>query len=215
MAQRTIHALLGELILKEEPVKDEERFLLGCILPDAYASRESREVTHFMDQSIPGMRYFDFDAFRARFADRMDDALYLGYYLHLVQDNCYRRFFRARLGLRIDPNKPEQVAALHRDYTILNAGIVARFGLRYRVERPADFEKEPLNAVVPFALDAFLEAYARDFTVSETGELRYITMALLDEYIAGCLPLCIQELRALKRGERYLCARDMAWTRPV
>ena len=214
MAQRTIHALLGELILKEEPVEHEERFLLGCILPDAYAERESREVTHFMDQSIPGMRYFDFDAFRERFADRMDDALYRGYYLHLVQDNCYRRFFRARLGLRIDPNKPVQVAALHRDYRILNAGVVARFGLRYRVERPADFEKEPLNALADFVLDEFLAEYARDFTISETGELRYLTMALLDEYIAGCLPLCVEELRALKRGERYLCARDMAWTRP-
>ena len=214
MAQRTIHALLGERILQEEPVEHEARFLLGCILPDAYASRKSREVTHFMDQSIPGMRFFNFDAFRERFADRMDDALYLGYYLHLVQDNCYRRFFRARLGVRIDPNKPEQVAALHRDYTILNAGIVARFGLRYRVERPADFEQEPLNAIAPFALDGFLDEYARDFTISETGELRFLTMAALDEYVAGCLPLCVEELRALKRGERCLCARDMAWTRP-
>lgn len=215
MAQRTIHALLGELILKEEPVEDEARFLLGCILPDAYEARESRAATHFMNHSIPGMRYFDFDAFRARFAAHMDDALYLGYYLHLVQDNCYRRFFRSRLSLKIDTDNARQVAALHRDYTILNAEIVARYGLRYRVARPADFEAEPLNAVAPFALDAFLDEYARDFTVSETGELRYLTMALLDEYIAGCLPLCVEELRALKRGERYLCARDMAWTRPV
>ena len=214
MAQRTIHALLGERILQEEPVEHEERFLLGCILPDAYAERGERAAAHCMNQSIPGMRYFDFDAFRERFADRMDDALYLGYYLHLVQDNCYRRFFRERLGVRIDPNKPEQVAALHRDYTILNAGIVARFGLRYRVERPADFEAEPLNALASFVLDEFLAEYARDFTCSETVELRFLTMAALDEYVAGCLPLCIQELRALKRGERCLCARDMAWTRP-
>ena len=215
MAQRTIHALLGELILQEEPVGNEERFLLGCILPDAYAERGERAATHFMNHSIPGMRYFDFDAFRERFADRMDDALYIGYYLHLVQDNCYRRFFRARLGLRIDPNKPEQVAALHRDYTILNAEIVARFGLRDRAERPADFACEPLNALADFVLDGFLEAFACDFTTRETGELRYLTMAALDEYIAGCLPLCVEELRALKRGERFLCARDMAWTRPV
>ena len=95
MAQRTIHYVLGELLLCECPVRDRKRFLLGSILPDAYSAQEERKLAHFTDRSTPGIMFFDFDAFRRRFGDRMAaDDLYLGYYMHLVEDNFYRVFFR-------------------------------------------------------------------------------------------------------------------------
>ena len=214
MAQRTIHYLLGRLLLREEPVGDAERFLLGCLLPDAYADLADRPATHFINRSIPGMHYFDYDAFRERFAAQMGDPLYQGYCLHLLEDNCYRLFFRQRLALPIDPEDAEQVAALHRDYRLLNARIVARYGLRCEVEHPAAFAREPLSTVAAFATEDFLAAFARDFTEKEEGELRFLTEAALEEYLDGCYPLCLEALRALRHGGRLLPAADLAWTDP-
>ena len=215
MAQRTIHYLLGELMLRECPVRDRKRFLLGSILPDAFADLSQRALTHFTDRSIPGFMYFDFDAFRERFGEKMaEDDLYLGYYMHLVEDNFYRNFFRARLGVAIDNQKPEQVRRLHLDYTLLNNYIVERYGLRSEVERPADFEAEPLAAVARFDLDGFLREFEGDFVRQVTGETRYLTEAVLEEFLALYYEPCLRELRTVMSGGSGLIARDMAWSRP-
>ena len=215
MAQRTIHYLLGELLLRQVPLPDRRRFLLGSILPDAFAELSERAKTHFTNRSIPGYMYFDFDAFRNRFGVKMAaDDLYLGYYMHLMEDNYYRVFFRERLGVAIDNQKPEQVQRLHLDYTLLNAYIVGRYGLRNEVERPADFEKEPLAAVARFDLDGFLAAFDGDFTRQVEGETRYLTETVLEDFLALHYESCLRELRTVLQGGRGLIARDMAWSKP-
>ncbi len=215
MAQRTIHWLFGELLLREYPVRDRKRFLLGSILPDAYRGHEERKLAHFTDRSTPGLMYFDFDAFRLRFGGLMAaDDLYLGYYLHLVEDNFYRVFFRERVGVGIDGMAPETVTLLHRDYTLLNAYIVERYEIRNEAERPADFESEPINEIAHFDLDRFLADFAGDFTRRAEGETRYLTESMLDEFLARYLPQSLRELRTVRAGGRGLTARDMAWTVP-
>ena len=196
-------------------MRDRRRFLLGSILPDAFAEHAHRALTHFTNRSIPGYMYFDFDAFRERFGEKMaEDDLYLGYYMHLVEDNFYRVFFRQRVGVSIDNQKPEQVQRLHKDYTLLNVYIVERYGIHSEVERPADFESEPLNAVARFDLDGFLAEFEGDFVRRVEGETRYLTEAALEEFLALYYEPCLRELRTVQRGERGLIARDMAWTKP-
>ena len=213
MAQRTIHYVFGELLLRECPVRDRQRFLLGSILPDAYADRADREATHLMDRSRPGFGFFDFDVFRERFAPQLaEDDLYLGYYMHLVEDNFYRSFFRERVGIAIDAQNPEQIAVLHRDYTLLNTYIVSHFGIENCLEHPADFEREPLNVLARFDLDRFLAAFTADFTEKREGGTHFLTEALLDEYLARYLADALRELRTVRRGGRWLRAADMAWT---
>ncbi len=215
MAQRTIHYLLGELLLRQCPARDRKRFLLGCILPDAFADLSERALTHFTNRSVPGYMYFDFDAFRERFGEKMAaDDLYLGYYMHLVEDNFYRVFFRQRVGIAIDNQKPEQVRRLHRDYTLLNAYIVERYGLSNEVEPPADFESEPLAKVAHFDLDGFLAEFDGDFTRQAEGETHYLTEAVLEEFLGLYYEPCLLELRTVMRGGSGLIARDMAWTKP-
>ena len=85
MAQRTIHYLLGELLLAELPA-DAARFRFGNLLPDAYEHgvHGLRAHTHYT-RAEGGVTFSDFEAFRRDFADRVPgDALYLGYYLHLA-----------------------------------------------------------------------------------------------------------------------------------
>ena len=215
MAQRTIHYLLGELMLRECPVHDRKRFLLGSILPDAFEELSQRALTHFSNRTVPGYMYFDFDAFRERFCRKMaEDDLYLGYCMHLVEDNFYRNFFRERVGIAIDNQKPDQVQRLHLDYTLLNAYIVERYGLQNEVERPMDFEAEPLAGIARFDLDSFLDEFAGDFTRQAEGETRYLTEAVLEEFLERYYEPCLRELRTVQSGGRGLAARDMAWTKP-
>ena len=213
MAQRTIHYVFGELLLRECPVRDRQRFLLGSILPDAYADRSDREATHLMDHSRTGWSVFDFDAFRERFgAEMAADDLYLGYYMHLVEDNFYRRFFRERLGVAIDAQNAEQIAVLHRDYTLLNAYIVSHFGIKNELTRPADFEREPICALATFDLDGFLAKFDADFSETAQGRTHYLTEAMLEDYLALYRGDCLRELRTVQAGGRWLRAADMAWT---
>ena len=215
MAQRTIHYLLGELMLRECPVHDRKRFVLGSILPDAFEELSQRALTHFTNRTVPGYMYFDFDAFRERFGRKMaEDDLYLGYYMHLVEDNFYRNFFRERVGIAIDNQKPEQVQRLHLDYSLLNAYIVERYDLRNEIERPADFEAEPLASLAIFDLDGFLREFAGDFSQPVEGQTRYLTEAVLEEFLARYYEPCLRELRIVQRGGRGLVAKDMAWTKP-
>ena len=202
-------------MLRECPLRDRKRFLLGCILPDAFDGLDQRALTHFTNRSIPGYMFFDFDAFRERFGAKMaEDELYLGYYMHLVEDNFYRVFFRERVGVAIDNQKPEQVRRLHLDYTLLNAYLVSHYGLYSEVERPTDFEAEPLNALARFDLDAFLAQFEGDFVRQVEGESCYLTETILEEFLAVYYEPCLRELRTVQRGERGLIARDMAWTKP-
>ena len=215
MAQRTIHYLLGQLLLRECPVRDRKRFLLGSILPDAFADLSQRALTHYTNRSVPGYMYFDFDAYREQFCVKMaEDDLYLGYYMHLVEDNFYRSFFRERVGVAIDNQKPEQVQRLHLDYTLLNAYIVEQYGLRNEIERPADFETEPLAAIAHFDLDSFLTEFDGDFSRRVEGKTRYLTEAVLEEFLARYYEPCLRELGTVMNGGRGLTARDMAWSRP-
>ena len=55
MAQRTIHYLFGELFSKQIELKDKQRFLLGNVLPDAYAKGSDRDRTHFTVKTLESL----------------------------------------------------------------------------------------------------------------------------------------------------------------
>ena len=210
MAQRTVHYAMGMLLAEQCGIGDRSRFLLGSILPDAFADPAERDATHFKAWTAEGKRYFDFTAFRARFSDQMaGDGLYLGYYMHLVEDCYYRRF----LYPQVKPQLLEGgVAALHNDYHLLNAYIVEKYRLRNIVTKPADFAGEAIFALANFALDGFLAEFAQDFSERPEGRTRFLTEAMLDDFIARYTDPCARELRRVLDGESCLQAADFAWS---
>ena len=138
MAQRTIHYLLGEELIGLG-VRDVDRFRVGNLLPDAIEDLIFRDLTHYQtDTQIGGetKRLSDFERFRREFAPLVEtDGLYLGYYMHLIEDACYRRFWnRVRFAPR-DMTR-ENVAVLHNDYHLLNRYIVSRYGIRNEIVFP-------------------------------------------------------------------------------
>ena len=213
MAQRTIHYLLGEELIGLG-VKDVDRFRVGNLLPDAIEDLVFRNLTHYIKEETLGgrsLRFSDFERFRREFAPLVEtDGLYLGYYMHLVEDACYRMFWnRVRFAPR-DMSR-ENVAILHNDYHLLNRYIVSRCGIRNEIVFPEGFENEPVNRIYPFLLRDFLKEMEDDFTENPQGTTHFMTEALLDEFLAGARETCREALRRILAGDEPLDSRSLMW----
>lgn len=208
MAQRTIHYLFGELFSQQFEIKDKKRFLLGNVFPDAYANGSDRDKTHYIVKTDTQV-YFDFCKFRDQYAEVIcNDDLYLGYYMHLVEDAFYRQFLYSDRVIR--PNNPEEVAMLHNDYRILNAHIVNRYQLQNILLSPMNIENEAICDIAEFRINGFLEDMSCDFTNQTLGTTRFLTENLLDEFIEKYVPLGLEELQCVRNGDTLLQPIDFA-----
>ncbi len=213
MAQRTIHYLLGEELIGLG-VRDVDRFRVGNLLPDAIEDLIFRNLTHYQtDTQIGGetKRLSDFERFRREFAPLVEtDGLYLGYYMHLIEDACYRRFWnRVRFAPR-DMTR-ENVAVLHNDYHLLNRYIVSRYGIRNEIVFPENFEREPVNRIYPFLLRDFLDEMRGDFTENPQGTTHYLTETLLEEFLTDARDTCREALRRILSGGEPMDPRSLTW----
>ena len=208
MAQRTIHYLFGEMISHQIELADKERFLLGSILPDAIEPCD-RNKSHFKVKT-PTHKYFDFEAYRKRYFDLMlRDDLYLGYYMHLVEDAFYRAFvYQDRFTM---PHSKEEVPILHRDYHILNSYVVSNYQIHNILKQDYTLEHEQINDIVPFRIRAFLDEMSGDFTEHTTGTTVFLTESMLDEFVDRYIPLAIEEVKCLKKGMSTLRIGDYVW----
>lgn len=207
MASRILHLAAAKLILDEHPVTDEKRFRLGAILPDAGA----RVSAHFRTEIDGGTKtMMALSNFRTRFADKMADPLYLGYYLHLVQDIVFRKVFYLDHGWKTD--SLEKIERLYADYRILNTWAIEKYALRDDLTAPENFSDEPLAAVSNFELPEFLTELHADFTTPPPpGECVYFTKAIAEEFLTAAVPLCLRETAALREGKTAVDERAWAW----
>ena len=116
MASSMIHLAIVQEMRKKVSFRDINRLFLGVILPDGAVAGNS----HLKKKICENTRYtYDLECFRDRYGKYMEkDDLYLGYYLHLIQDMLYRRFMYGEHGW--NSSVPGNVEKLHRDYEILN-----------------------------------------------------------------------------------------------
>lgn len=211
MAQRTIHYLLGEIFSKHVKLKNKQRFLLGSVIPDAFADVSDRNRTHFK-QRMPELNksYFDFDLFKEQYFDLIQaDDLYLGYYMHLVEDAFYREYIYC--GRFKMPCCNEEVAVLHNDYHILNNYIAEKYKLHNIIEKPADFHKEPICNIAAFRVDEFIDEMACDFTEKTSGKTTFVTESMLDEFIDTYAEKGLEELKSMQSKKTFLKAVDLAY----
>lgn len=210
VAQRVIHYLFGAIIAEQIQLKDKKRFLLGSILPDAAAACD-RDKAHFKVRSDSHV-YYDFDAFRNLYRDRMLwDDLYFGYYMHLVEDAFYRGFiYSGRFRM---PRSPEEVKILHDDYRALNAHIVGRYGVTNLLGNGAGIEEVSVSGIASFSVRDFLNDMSRDFTAQRKGDTVFLTEEMVDEFVETYVPQAIDEAKRVQSGASVLNARDYAWPR--
>ena len=211
MAQRTIHYLFGELFSRQIELKDKNRFLIGSIMPDAYADISDRDTTHYKVKTNE-IVYFDFNMFREQYNELiMKDDLYLGYYMHLVEDAFYRKFIYNEDNKM--PSSQEDVVILHNDYHILNSYIVSKYNIQNKINNVIDFSNEPINNLASFRVNEFIDEMSYDFNEQITGDTHFITEDMLDEFVEKYVPLGLEELQSIRSGKFNLQAIDYAWAR--
>lgn len=210
MAQRTIHYLFGDIISNHIEIKDKKRFLLGNIIPDA-VERGEREKSHFKIRT-DSHSYFDFEAFRKKYMKQMlQDDLYLGYYMHLVEDAFYRAYiYEDRFEM---PKTQEEVKILHNDYHLLNAYIVKKYNIHNVFEKEFDLTDEPISEIATFQTNECLTGLADEIMEQTTGKTRFLTENMLDEFIEKYIQLAIDEIKNIKTGNSILEVTDYAWLR--
>lgn len=211
MAQRIVHYLIAVSLAEEYPVSDRQRFLTGSLLPDAYRSVRERDITHYK-VSEGDIHYSDFRRFREEFRDRiLLDDLYLGYYLHLVEDALYRRYLRTHDYRR--PMNLEQRVQLHQDYHILNFLLIEQHHLRNELRSPIALSAEPISRILPFQLPELIDDLNHDFHEQVYGTCRYVTLDIISGFVTEAYPVCAQEMSAVRNGRFTLEPRDYAYRR--
>ena len=76
---------------------------------------------------------------------------------------------------------------------------------------PEGFEAEPINRIYPFLLREFLGETRGDFTENPQGTTRYMTEALLEEYLAGAADVCREALRRILAGDEPMDPKTLNW----
>jgi hypothetical protein len=211
MASRIIHLAITSELIKEYHFKNEVRLKFGAILPDAYAAGRSTVDSH-LKIGICGnnKRTYDFTRFRGLFSELMkEDDLYLGYYLHLVQDILFRHFVYDEHHW--NATIPGNVDRLHRDYAIVNSYVICKYGLKDDIEVPLDFEKEPINSICHLEPHQFVSEMKDDFEPFEPCEIFFFSKDMADQFISKAVSFCLEELRALEKGTTRIDEYEYAW----
>ena len=201
--------MFGELLSQQIPLKDKKRFLFGSIIPDAYVDVKFRDVTHYKVRGEEGT-YLDFHKFRNDYLEQIrQDDLYLGYYMHLVEDAVYRKFFYNEHSKM--PKSKEDVIRLHMDYHMLNMYIVDKYELKNELVQMENGYQNEFAQIGEFRVMEFLEEFEQDFSEDISGETFYITEAMVDEFVERYLPIVLKELESVRNGKISLDVKEYTW----
>lgn len=209
MASSIIHYAITCELIKRRQFNNPDRLKLGSILVDPGYNGNSH-----MKISVAGghKNTYDLDGYKSIYGELMkQDDLYLGYYLHLIQDILYRHLVYDKYHW--NPLIPGNVEKLHRDYAIGNFYVVQKYNLKNEVTIPADFDKEPINQVCSFDLEGLVQNMNSYFEPSEEDDIFFFTKEMADEYIAEAVGYCIQELDNLECQNAGTDGYLSAWNR--
>ncbi|MCH5183796.1 MAG: hypothetical protein J1E00_06440 [Oscillospiraceae bacterium] len=177
------------------------------LLPDAAKSGNSHLSIFISDGT---KKTYDLTGFRSDFLSKiLEDDLYLGYYLHLIQDMYFRDFMYNRYHW--NPLPPGNVERLHNDYALINQYVIHKYALSNTITIPSSFNEEPLNKLGYFSIDEFLADLKNDFQIRLTGTTFFFSREMADEFIAYACEKCEQEIYSLLNGLDCIDERALAW----
>ena len=207
MASIIIHLAITNELTKKYKFKDISRLKFGACLPDGGKGRAGH-----LNKFIWGRnkKVYDFEYFRAKFGDLIkSDDLYLGYYLHLVQDICYRHFVYDKY--KWNPMIPGNVERLHNDYGVINHYVAVKYGLVNEFVVPENFDKERICEICEFDTQRLARDLESYFNEVKDEEIFFFTREMADEYISEAVAYCMKELKALDGEGTPIESYDNAW----
>lgn len=201
MASLILHLAVCGLLERELDIRQPERFRLGHILPDCVPGEIKRRVNSHFIRTEKGLKIFDAVGFYERFPEEVRrDELCLGYYLHLWQDNVFRRVLYYDLGLIEHRGEPGLFRELYKDYDALNLPIARDYGVRGDLTVPEDMETLSINSIYPFEVHRTIREIQEQLGGEERGEPVTFTRQAAETFITRSVEICVNEWRAVKQG---------------
>ena len=191
MASSMIHLAITQCMTKEIEFNNLDRIRLGSILPDGAISGNS----HLKKKICNDKRItYDLEFYRQKYLEQMTkDDLYLGYYLHLVQDIFYRKY--VYFEHNFDSSIPGNVEKLHRDYEITNWYVVNQYNLDKSMVRMQDLTGEPITELAKF----------------DVPESSFFTKEMAEEFVDRATIFCLKEIKNLLDGKSGLDSSKWSW----
>ena len=209
MASSIVHLAITNELAKKMDFNDNNRLRFGAVVVDAGTYDRSHLKIHVSDGK---KKCYDFDRYRLMFGERMlSDDLYLGYYLHLVQDVLYRHYVYDRYHW--NPLIPGNVECLHKDYSIVNHYVVTKYRLQNDMIIPKGFEDEDINRLDTFDIERLMMDMRSYFRPLEEENIFFFTKEMSDEYIKEAIDFCIKEVDDLRNGLPGIDMIEYAWER--
>ncbi len=209
MASSIVHLAIISEITKRLDFDNTDRLKFGSIVVDSGYGGNSHLKIDILDGQ---KKTYDFDKFRQLFGERMlTNDLYLGYYLHLVQDALYRQFVYDKYHW--DPTIPGNVERLHKDYSIVNHYIATKYRLTNDLMVPDGFEQEDINQLCSFDTEGLLRSMDSYFVPVEETPIFFFTKEMSDQFIGEAIDFCVQEIEKIRRGEPGIDMVAYAWIR--
>ena len=213
MASSIMHLAITNEVSKRILFTDVNRLKFGSVVVDAGIGGNTYGTAHMKINILDGkMKTYDFDRYREMFTEKMlQDDLYMGYYLHLVQDALYRHFVYDRYHW--NSTIPGNVERLHKDYQIINQYVINKYHLANDLTVPNGFKDEALNQVSSFDTDRLMQDMLSFFQPVEEEPIFFFTKEMADEYIEETIRFCIDEVKKLHNNEPGIDMMTYAWKR--
>lgn len=140
MASSMIHIAVANEINKKIN-RDKSKLLIGTIAPDiSKLIGETKEKTHFQDRNdnIPNL-----DKFLDKYKENLNDDFVLGYYIHLITDYLWYKYFMTEIenknmitklnGQIVKCNGQMFTQYVYNDYTDLNIKLIDKYNLDLKI----------------------------------------------------------------------------------
>ena len=137
MASWIIHLTIAQKVAQSIDL-NLGRFYLGSLLPDVTLQNKlTKEKSHFRirtqkrnSKRTPSDRYYDYEQFLSKYANRIQDDLVLGYFVHLFTDEIWAQQVYSKYMIDEKGNKRlDQQDNYYHDYDVLNSMVLNTYEL--------------------------------------------------------------------------------------
>lgn len=208
-----MHLAMGTELCRVCEINDRDRFLVGMLLPDAIITGDKKTAgTHYDRMTDECHKVMDFSLFYSEFEERIQsDELYLGYYLHLIEDCIFRKYIYYSLGLLEMRGREDFLQRLYRDYHSVNGYLVKKYNISSLPKAPEGMDREEINGIYSFEIKDFLLDTENDLKDNYLGNEKYFSAENAEEVIRQCVHICSAEMNSLKNGEHFTFPREYIW----